>query len=323
MGPNPDFLLGGRTSASAECRHWSGRGSPLVKRRVVSWMVRSGRERAVVNGSLTRSEHHRSRPCEGTLSDDKRPSPSPPKPPVTAFLCRHEMRSTASIAALTTGIDIWQKPLATKKRPGLGKSRLQPVSPGWSRFVCTRALRRGQATEEGPTARPQRGATDTPGNRASLPAAASVVRCGNALARQASVDPQGFANSDLRQSSEQHHFALAFLARGRSLGIVVWSHSDCDYSICEGLDTRISTGDAFGMQRTSRTIRATWASAPPVAHRLPYLLTGRLPLVFFEAQCRLNRRTQAPHLSLRKSWSRLRAVPCERNRWCRGHLGAV
>ena len=24
-GPNPDFLLGGRTSASAECRHWSGR----------------------------------------------------------------------------------------------------------------------------------------------------------------------------------------------------------------------------------------------------------------------------------------------------------
>jgi hypothetical protein len=30
---NPDFLLGGRTSASAECRHWSGRGSPLVKLR--------------------------------------------------------------------------------------------------------------------------------------------------------------------------------------------------------------------------------------------------------------------------------------------------
>jgi len=25
VGPNPDFLLGGRTSASAECRHWSGR----------------------------------------------------------------------------------------------------------------------------------------------------------------------------------------------------------------------------------------------------------------------------------------------------------
>ena len=24
-GPNPDFLLGSRTSASAECRHWSGR----------------------------------------------------------------------------------------------------------------------------------------------------------------------------------------------------------------------------------------------------------------------------------------------------------
>jgi hypothetical protein len=23
--PNPDFLFGGRTSASAECRHWSGR----------------------------------------------------------------------------------------------------------------------------------------------------------------------------------------------------------------------------------------------------------------------------------------------------------
>ena len=25
MESNPDFLLGGRTSASAECRHWSGR----------------------------------------------------------------------------------------------------------------------------------------------------------------------------------------------------------------------------------------------------------------------------------------------------------
>ena len=25
MGPNSAFLLGGRTSASAECRHWSGR----------------------------------------------------------------------------------------------------------------------------------------------------------------------------------------------------------------------------------------------------------------------------------------------------------
>ena len=25
LGPNPDFLLGGPTSASAECRHWSGR----------------------------------------------------------------------------------------------------------------------------------------------------------------------------------------------------------------------------------------------------------------------------------------------------------
>ena len=25
MGSNPDFLLGGLTSASAECRHWSGR----------------------------------------------------------------------------------------------------------------------------------------------------------------------------------------------------------------------------------------------------------------------------------------------------------
>ena len=24
-GSNPDFLLGGRMSASAECRHWSGR----------------------------------------------------------------------------------------------------------------------------------------------------------------------------------------------------------------------------------------------------------------------------------------------------------
>src|SRR5271166_2475745 len=26
-GSNPDFLLGGRSSASAECRHWSGRQS--------------------------------------------------------------------------------------------------------------------------------------------------------------------------------------------------------------------------------------------------------------------------------------------------------
>ena len=25
LGSNPGFLLGGRTSASAECRHWSGR----------------------------------------------------------------------------------------------------------------------------------------------------------------------------------------------------------------------------------------------------------------------------------------------------------
>jgi hypothetical protein len=25
LGQNPDFLLGGRTSASAKCRHWSGR----------------------------------------------------------------------------------------------------------------------------------------------------------------------------------------------------------------------------------------------------------------------------------------------------------
>ena len=25
LGPNLYFLLGGRTSASAECRHWSGR----------------------------------------------------------------------------------------------------------------------------------------------------------------------------------------------------------------------------------------------------------------------------------------------------------
>ena len=24
LGSNPDFLIGGRTSASAECRHWSG-----------------------------------------------------------------------------------------------------------------------------------------------------------------------------------------------------------------------------------------------------------------------------------------------------------
>jgi hypothetical protein len=70
------------------------------------------------------------------------------------------------------------------------------------------------------------------------------VRCGDALARQASVDAQGYANSDRRQSSEQRHFALAFLASGRSLGIVVWSHHDCDYSICEGRDIRDFYGDA-------------------------------------------------------------------------------
>ena len=32
-GSNPDFLLRCRASASAECRHWSARGSPLVKLR--------------------------------------------------------------------------------------------------------------------------------------------------------------------------------------------------------------------------------------------------------------------------------------------------
>jgi hypothetical protein len=55
----------------------------------------------------------------------------------------------------------------------------------------------------------------------SLPPAASVVCCGNALARQASVHAHRFANSDLAQSSEQRHFTLAFLARERSLVIVV------------------------------------------------------------------------------------------------------
>jgi hypothetical protein len=30
-GPNPDFLLGGCTSASAECRRWFEEGSQLFK----------------------------------------------------------------------------------------------------------------------------------------------------------------------------------------------------------------------------------------------------------------------------------------------------
>jgi hypothetical protein len=33
-GPNPDSLLGGRTSASAECRHWSGRAGLLLNLRI-------------------------------------------------------------------------------------------------------------------------------------------------------------------------------------------------------------------------------------------------------------------------------------------------
>ncbi len=79
------------------------------------------------------------------------------------------------------------------------------------------------------------------GRRGQADGSGSVVRCGNALTRHASVDAHGLANSDLWQSSEQRHFTLAFLARGRSLGIIVWSHDDCDYSICEGGDIRIST----------------------------------------------------------------------------------
>ena len=35
IGPNPDFLLGGRTSASAECRHWSGGQSVGSARRAL------------------------------------------------------------------------------------------------------------------------------------------------------------------------------------------------------------------------------------------------------------------------------------------------
>ena len=44
---------------------------------------------------------------------------------------------------------------------------------------------------------PAPGGRHTGASRASLPAFASVVRCGNALARQASVHAQGFMNSDL------------------------------------------------------------------------------------------------------------------------------
>jgi hypothetical protein len=50
----------------------------------------------VGNGSLTGSEHHRSRPLWGTLVRRKRPSPVLSLSlPVTVFLCRHEMGGTA------------------------------------------------------------------------------------------------------------------------------------------------------------------------------------------------------------------------------------
>jgi hypothetical protein len=112
----------------------------------------------------------------------------------------------------------------------------------------------------GPQEAPQRAAsgraTGQGQSRASLPATASVVRCGNALARQASVDAQGLANSNRGQSSEQRHFALAFLARGRSLGIVVWSHDDWDYPICEGRDIRDFYGERLPGWLASPTARA-------------------------------------------------------------------
>jgi hypothetical protein len=90
------------------------------------------------------------------------------------------------------------------------------------------APRRGQQASasrplEGRTARRQRMAIRHRASGDISPAAASVVRCANVLARQASVHARGLVNSDLWQSSEQRHFTLAFFARGRALGIVVWA----------------------------------------------------------------------------------------------------
>src|SRR5262249_18469956 len=39
IGSTSDFLLGGRTSAPAECRHWSGRSRPMRSRREGRWRV--------------------------------------------------------------------------------------------------------------------------------------------------------------------------------------------------------------------------------------------------------------------------------------------
>jgi hypothetical protein len=40
----------------------------------------------------------------------------------------------------------------------------------------------------------------------------------------------------------------------------VWSHDDCDYSICEGGDTRFSTGKRLPGWVASPTVRAAPAS---------------------------------------------------------------
>jgi len=47
----------------------------------------------------------------------------------------------------------------------------------------------------------------------------------DALAGQAPIDAHGSATSDPWQLTERHHLALAFLAHGTSMGIVVDWHS--------------------------------------------------------------------------------------------------
>ena len=74
--------------------------SPEIRRRRATTVDHCGEVPRVVNGSLTGSEHHRSRPLRsgGHWSSEARGRHrSAPPAPVTAILCRHEMRGTARI----------------------------------------------------------------------------------------------------------------------------------------------------------------------------------------------------------------------------------
>ena len=53
-GSNPDFLLGGRTSASAECRHWSGRAVRWSSCAILLSRDQGGALRAVVGSAVAR-----------------------------------------------------------------------------------------------------------------------------------------------------------------------------------------------------------------------------------------------------------------------------